>query len=46
MILEQIDKKLLDMAKESDAVLKDIYQEIDDICFCLLYTSKLCDISE
>ena len=37
MILEQIDKKLLDMAKESDAVLKDIYQEIDDIC---LYNSN------
>ena len=32
MILEQIDKELLAMAEESDSVLKDIYQNIDDIC--------------
>lgn len=32
MILEQIDKDLLAMAKESDSVLKDIYENIDDIC--------------
>ncbi|MGM9946609.1 aminotransferase class I/II-fold pyridoxal phosphate-dependent enzyme [Floccifex sp.] len=33
MILDQIDKSLLKMANESDFVLKDIYQNIDDICF-------------
>lgn len=32
MILEQIDKDLLAMAKESDSILKDIYENIDDIC--------------
>lgn len=32
MILEQIDQNLLTMAQESDVVLKDIYQKIDDIC--------------
>ena len=37
MILEQIDKDLLAMAKESDSVLKDIYENIDDIC---LYNSN------
>lgn len=37
MILEQIDKDLLAMAKESDFVLKDIYENIDDIC---LYNSN------
>ena len=37
MILEQIDKELLAMAEESDSVLKDIYQNIDDIC---LHNSK------
>lgn len=33
MILDQIDKNLLQMAKESDIELKEIYQNIDDICF-------------
>ena len=37
MILEQIDKDLLKMAEESETVLKDIYQNIDDIC---LYNSN------
>lgn len=37
MILEQIDSDLLAMAKESDSVLKDIYEKIDDIC---LYNSN------
>ena len=37
MILEQIDKDLLAMAKESDSVLKDIYKNINDIC---LYNSN------
>lgn len=37
MILEQIDKDLLAMAKEFDSVLKDIYENIDDIC---LYNSN------
>mgnify|MGYP000172849518 CR=1 FL=1 len=32
MILEQIDKELLAIAEESDSFLKDIYQNIDDIC--------------
>ena len=32
MIFEQIDQDLLAMAKESDTILKDIYQNIDDIC--------------
>ena len=31
MILEQIDKDLLKMAEESDAILKDIYKKIDDV---------------
>ncbi|MBQ6492414.1 MAG: methionine gamma-lyase family protein [Erysipelotrichaceae bacterium] len=31
MILEQIDKRLLDIASESDEVLKDIYDEIDRV---------------
>ena len=33
MILEQIDKNLLKIANESDVVLKDIYEKIDDVCF-------------
>lgn len=33
MILEQIDKKLLELAKQSDIELKDIYNYIDEICF-------------
>ncbi len=37
MILEQIDSDLLAMAKESDSILKDIYENIDDIC---LYNSN------
>ena len=37
MILEQIDSDLLAMAKESDSILKDIYEKIDDIC---LYNSN------
>lgn len=32
MILEQIDKDLITLAKQSDIELKDIYQNIDDIC--------------
>lgn len=32
MILEQIHPDLLEMAKESDIVLKDIYKKIDDVC--------------
>ena len=32
MILEQIHPDLLEMAKESDIVLKDIYEKIDDVC--------------
>lgn len=32
MILEKIDKELLDLAKQSDADLKDIYEEIDELC--------------
>lgn len=32
MILEQIDKDLITLAKQSDVELKDIYQNIDDIC--------------
>lgn len=32
MILEQIDKDLMTLAKQSDLELKDIYQNIDDIC--------------
>lgn len=32
MILEQIDKDLMALAKQSDLELKDIYQNIDDIC--------------
>lgn len=37
MILEQIDKDLLDLAKQSDIELKDIYDTIDEIC---LYNSN------
>lgn len=37
MILEQIDKDLLELSKQSDIVLKDIYENIDDIC---LYNSN------
>ncbi len=37
MILEQIDQNLLEMAKESDIALKDIYKDIDDTC---LYNSN------
>lgn len=37
MILEKIDQDLLAMAKESDTVLKKIYDEVDDIC---LYNSN------
>ncbi len=32
MILEQIDKDLMALAKQSDLELKNIYQNIDDIC--------------
>lgn len=32
MILQQIDQELLDLAKQSDVDLKEIYQNIDDIC--------------
>lgn len=32
MILEQIDKSLMDLANQSDLELKDIYKNIDDIC--------------
>jgi cystathionine beta-lyase family protein involved in aluminum resistance len=32
MIYDQIDKDLLKMAEESDAVLKDIYDDIDRVC--------------
>lgn len=37
MILDKIDKDLLQMSKDSDHELKDIYQNIDDIC---LYNSN------
>lgn len=37
MILDRIDKDLLALAKKSDEILKDIYDEIDDIC---LYNSS------
>lgn len=37
MILEKIDPKLLELAKESDQVLQDIYKEVDDVC---LYNSN------
>lgn len=37
MILEQIDKDLLEMAKQSDIDLKEVYDEIDQIC---LYNSN------
>ena len=37
MILDKIDQDLLEIAKESDEILKDIYQKIDEIC---LYNSK------
>lgn len=33
MILEQIDENLLKIANESDVVLKDIYDKIDETCF-------------
>ena len=32
MILEKIDQDLLKMAEESDSVLAEIYQRIDDVC--------------
>lgn len=32
MILEKIDPELLEIAKESDQVLSDIYKDIDEIC--------------
>lgn len=32
MILKQIDKDLMNLAKQSDLELKDIYKNIDDIC--------------
>lgn len=32
MILEQINSDLLELAKESDIVLQDIYKEIDSVC--------------
>ena len=32
MILQQIDQELLDLAKQSDVDLKEIYQNINDIC--------------
>ena len=31
MILEAIDKKLLDLSAEADKELKDIYDQIDEI---------------
>ena len=37
MILDNINKDLLDLAKESDTELKEIYDKIDDIC---LYNSN------
>lgn len=37
MILDQIDTQLIQLAKESDQILKDIYDEIDEIC---LYNSN------
>lgn len=37
MILEQIDKDLLEMAKQSDVDLKEVYDEIDHVC---LYNSN------
>ncbi len=37
MILDNINKDLLDLAKESDTELKEIYDRIDDIC---LYNSN------
>ncbi|MDY5251403.1 MAG: methionine gamma-lyase family protein [Erysipelotrichaceae bacterium] len=32
MILDKIDKDLLQMSKDADVALKDIFQNIDDIC--------------
>ena len=37
MILEQIDKNLLDLAKQADIELKDIFENIDNVC---LYNSN------
>ncbi len=37
MILEEIDKNLIEMAQKADEELRDIYDNIDDIC---LYNSK------
>ena len=37
MILEQIDKDLMELAEQSDLELKDIYKNIDNIC---LYNSN------
>ena len=38
MILEQIHPDILEMAKESDSILSDIYKKIDEI-------KNLCDCS-
>lgn len=32
MIIDQIDKNLLDLAKQSDTDLKEVYSKIDEIC--------------
>ena len=32
MILEKIDQDLLKMAEESEPILAEIYQRIDDVC--------------
>ena len=32
MVLEQIDKEILELANKSESDLKDIYKKIDDIC--------------
>ena len=33
MILEKIDQDLLALAKQSDNDLKDIYAQVDELCF-------------
>ena len=33
MVLNQIDPKLLELSKQSDIVLKDIYEKVDEVCF-------------
>ncbi len=33
MIIDQIDKKILDLAVKSDKELEEIYKKVDDICF-------------